>query len=120
MGAARLRPTELHMKKVLFAAVALALSAPASAAFADDYGYRRDREHRREHRELEREHRHAHEHGFDSRRDHRAYHRELRREHRADHREARYRSDYGYSGRYGYGDDGHDAYRADPYGHRRW
>lgn len=64
------------MKALLFATLALALAAPAGAAFADDYGYRRShrayhREHRYYHQDAARDHREAHEDGFYSRREHR-------------------------------------------------
>ena len=103
-----LRFVELHMRKLLFAMVALALVAPATSALAadrysdsDSYRYGYQREHRQDHREYKREHRNAHRDGFDSRRDHRSYHRELREDHRDDHRDAR-RDDRRGDDRYGY------------------
>lgn len=114
------------MKTLLLAAVALAIVAPAGAAFADDR-YDRDREHRRDHRAYEREHRHAHEHGFDSRREHRAYHRELKADHRDDHRAARRAQTFGVYGyapypyvQGGYSYDPGYGYAAPRSDHRRW
>jgi len=110
------------MRKLLFAAAALAIAAPATSAVADDDRYWRDhrgdhREHRQFHREYDRDHREAHWDGFYSRRDHREWHRDFRADHHEfhdDHPGTRHdrrfdeRSGYGYRP-YGYarpyGDD---------------
>ena len=122
------------MKKLLFAAVIVALSAPAAAAFAEDdhrgQGHRSaHREHRQVHREANRDHREAHQDGFRDRRDHREYHRDTRDDHNDfhdDHPGTRHddrrrdRSGYNYQPSYGapYG------YSYSPYGYypqsRRW
>ena len=85
--------------KVLFAAAAFALTAPATTALAhDDYGYNggyygRGR-HGQFHDELSEAHRRAHEEGFYSRAEHRAFHRALRYLHREYHEDQP--SYYGY------------------------
>jgi len=74
--------------KALFAAVALALTAPATTALAhDDYngGYYGRGRHGQFHDELGDAHRRAHEEGFYSRAEHRAFHRALRYLHREYH-----------------------------------
>ncbi len=122
------------MMKLLFAAVILALSVPAAAAFAEDDDHRQGhrsahREHRQVHREANRDHREAHQDGFRNRRDHREYHRDTRDDHNDfhdDHPGTRHddrrrgRSGYNYQPSYGspYG------YSYAPYGYypqgRRW
>ena len=103
------------MKKLLFAALIVALSTPAAAAFGEDdhryQGHRSaHREHRQVHRETNRDHREAHQDGFRGRRDHREYHRDTRDDHNDFHDDhpgtrhddrRRYRSGYGYQPSYG-------------------
>lgn len=108
------------MRKLLFAAAALAIAAPATSAFAaDDRHHWRDhrsdhREHRQYHRDADRDHREAHWYGFDSRREHRAYHRDYRDDHgdfHEDHPGTRHDHRRRSSGR------GYDGYTPG-YGHR--
>lgn len=101
------------MRKLIIAGVALALAAPATAAFAHEpvqnYYQREHREDHREyrdfHEDVAEEHEALHEQGgFYSRRDHARYHRTLRREHREVHRELpnTEHDHYGYRSGYGY------------------
>lgn len=120
------------LKKLVFAGAVLALSAPAGAAFADEWGHM-DRheqdhhEHGRFHDQVDEGHARAHAEGFSSRREHRGYHRALRDTHREFHYEhpsTRHdgyrlpsRRGYGY---YGYPSYGYGGYYGYGRGGRRW
>ena len=122
-GRSRSQSEKMLKRFLLFAAV-LALSAPAGAAFAqqwapwDDQHAEDHQEHGGFHEETDEAHARAHEEGFYSRREHRAYHRALRDIHGEFHDEhpgtrhdgyrlpsrRSYGSSYGYYGYpYGYG-----------------
>jgi hypothetical protein len=118
------------LNKLLFAAAALAVAAPASGALAQEWGYwgehaRDHAEHGAFHDEADEAHAWAHERGFSSWGEHEAYHRALRDMHDEFHDEhpgTRHdgyrlpsRRGYGYYGGYGYG--GYSGYEYVPYGY---
>jgi len=118
------------MRKLIIGAAALAICAPAGAAFAQDYGYGNygdDWQHAQDHREhgdfhedIGEAHARAHAEGFHSPEEHAEWHENADRAHRDFHEDhpGTWHDHYGYSGYYGGGDGGYYPYRN--YHHRHY